>query len=133
MRQNGENLFEKMLKITPMKIQNFAMTRDPLTYLMAPCLRHVRITTFVLRTPPPDFRTNDYSHKPIIGQIVFSDSRLYVRICYFINIYGPIHWTTFENYGIRCTKIELARLPLYYTIRNYTARPSSSLSCDRVR
>ena len=34
--------------------------------------------------------------------------------------------------GIRCTKIEQVRFPLYYTIRSYTAFPNSTLLCEPV-
>ena len=39
---------------------------------------------------------------------------------------------TSEKGGIRCTKIERARFPLYYTLRIYTAFSGSALSCDPV-
>ena len=39
---------------------------------------------------------------------------------------------TFELDGIRCTKIEQVRFPLYYTIRSYTAFPNSTLLCEPV-
>ena len=39
---------------------------------------------------------------------------------------------TSELDGIRCTKIEQVRFPLYYTIRSYTAFPNSTLLCEPV-
>ena len=39
---------------------------------------------------------------------------------------------TSERDGIRCTKIEQVRFPLYYTIRSYTAFPNSTLLCEPV-
>jgi hypothetical protein len=47
-------------------------------------------------------------------------------------LYSRIPAATSEQDSIRCTKIERARFPLYYTIRRYTAFSNSAPSCYPV-
>ena len=42
------------------------------------------------------------------------------------------YWPHPNWIGIRCTKIEQVRFPLYYTIRSYTVFPNSTLLCEPV-